>query len=395
MMRSVPTVARLSALKTQLNPSRNFQAVAGSVLGQQLQPRTRPPQQHTPLISQYHIRTMATTAPSIPTTQKGVLVSKIGGPEVLEYKTDLPVPTPKEGEVLIKNNLSGLNFIDTYFRTGLYKAPKPEILGREGVGTIVAVGPGPNPKDFAVGERVVWMKNCGYAEYTAVPTEATIARVPEGLSDEVILAGFLSGLTTLTFVKEAYPVKRGDWILIHAAAGGAGFLMTQLVKLAGAKVIATAGGPEKVELVEGLGADVVIDYRSAQGANWTEKVMEVTGGEGVDAVFDSVGKDTWEGSLKVAKRKGTVVYFGNASGPVPPLQIQLLASKNIKVLRPTVFPYIYTQAEFDHYTEELFGLLKSGQLKVRIHKVYPLEEVAQAHIDLEGRKTTGKLLLKP
>ncbi|KKZ63505.1 NADPH2:quinone reductase [[Emmonsia] crescens] len=338
---------------------------------------------------------MATAAPSIPTTQKGVLVSKLGGPEVLEYRTDLPVPDPKEGEVLVKNNLSGLNYIDTYFRTGLYKAPKPEILGREGVGIIVAVGPGPNPKGFAVGERVAWMKTGGYAEYTVVPTGGHMARVPAELSDEQVLAGLLSGLTTLTFVREAYPVKKGDWILIHAAAGGAGFLMTQLVKLAGAKVIATAGGPEKVELVKSLGADVVIDYRSAGEINWVEKVMEVTGGEGVDAVFDSVGKDTWEGSLKVAKRKGTVVYFGNASGPVPPLQIQLLASKNIKVLRPTLFPYIQTQAEFDHYTEELFGLLKSGQLKVRIHKVYPLEEIAQAHIDLESRKTTGKLLLKP
>ncbi|EEH06617.1 quinone oxidoreductase [Histoplasma capsulatum G186AR] len=338
---------------------------------------------------------MATAAPSIPATQKGVLVSKLGGPEVLEYRTDLPVPTPKEGEVLIKNNLSGVNYIDTYFRTGLYTAPKPEILGREAAGTIVAVGPGANPKNFTVGERVAWMNTGGYAEYTAVPAEANVARVPAGLSDEDAVAGFLSGLTTLTFVREAYPVKQGDWILIHAAAGGAGFLMTQLVKMTGAKVIATAGGPAKVELVKGLGADVVIDYRSAEGANWVEKVMDVTGGEGVDAVFDSVGKDTWEGSLNVCKRKGTVVYFGNSSGPVPPLQIRLLSSKNIKVLRPTVFPYIHTQAEFDHYTEELFGLLKAGQLKVRIHKVYPLEEIAQAHIDLESRQTTGKLLLKP
>ncbi|OAX78555.1 hypothetical protein ACJ72_07137 [Emergomyces africanus] len=395
-MRSFLTIIRLPTLKTPLKASRNFQSTACPALfQQQSQSLILSTHQQKPLISQYQLHTMATATQSIPTTQKGVLVSKLGGPEVLEYRTDLPVPTPKEGELLIKNNLSGLNYIDTYFRTGLYKAPKPEILGREGVGSIAAVGPGPNAKNFAVGERVAWMNTGGYAEYTVVPAEAHVARVPAELSDEQALAGLLSGLTTLSFVREAYPVKKGDWILIHAAAGGAGFLMTQLVKLAGAKVIGTAGGPEKVELVKSLGADVVIDYRSAEGENWVEKVMEVTSGEGVDAVFDSVGKDTWEGSLKVAKRKATVVYFGNASGPVPPLQIHLLASKNIKVLRPTVFPYIQTQAEFDSYTEELFDLLKSGQLKVRIHKVYPLEEVAQAHIDLESRKTTGKVLLKP
>ncbi|EEH49444.1 uncharacterized protein PADG_05523 [Paracoccidioides brasiliensis Pb18] len=393
-MRSVSAFARLSALGNYLRPSRHFQAAAlPTTLQQQLPLRIPSTYHRQSLISKYQLSTMVTT--TIPTTQQGILVSKLGGPEVLEYRTDLPVPTPKEGQVLIKNHLSGLNYIDTYFRTGLYKSSKPEVLGREGVGTIVAVGPGPNPKNFAVGERVAWMGTAAYAEYSIALTEAHIARVPAGLSDEHVLAALLSGLTTLTFTKEAYPVKKGDWILIHAAAGGAGFLMTQLVKLAGARVIGTAGGLEKVELVKSLGADVVIDYRSAEGANWVEKVKEVTGGEGVDAVFDSVGKDTWEGSLQVVKRKGTVVYFGNASGPVPPLQIQLLASKNIKILRPTVFPYIQTQSEFDHYTEELFGLLKSGQLKVRIHKIYPLEEVAQAHIDIESRKTTGKLLLRP
>ncbi|PGH01780.1 hypothetical protein AJ79_07828 [Helicocarpus griseus UAMH5409] len=338
---------------------------------------------------------MSTTAPSLPKAQKGIQISRTGGPEVLEFRTDLPLPTPGEDEVLIKNNLSGVNYIDTYFRTGLYPAPKPEVLGREGIGTIVAVGPGANPKNFIVGERVAWLRTAGYAEYSIASTKAQVARVPAELSDEQALAGLLSGLTTLTFVREAYEVKKGDWVLIHAAAGGAGFLMTQLVKLAGGKVIGTAGGKEKCELVKGLGADVVIDYRSEEGRDWVGKVLEVTEGQGVDAVFDSVGKDTWEGSLKVAKRKGTVVFFGNASGPVPPFNIQLLAPKNLKVMRPTLFPYIQTQEEFDHYTEELFGLLKSGQLKAKIHKVYPLEEVAQAHMDLEGRKTTGKLLLKP
>ena len=259
---------------------------------------------------------------SIPTTQKGIQITQTGGPEVLQFKTDIPVPTPGEGEVLVKNNLSGVNYIDTYFRTGLYPSPKPEVLGREGAGTIVAVGPGPNPKGFAVGDRVAWLNTGGYAEYSVAPMERRVAKIPDGVTDEQVLAALLSGLTVLSLVKEAYPVKKGDWILVHAAAGGAGFLMTQLLKLFGAKVIGTAGGPEKVELVKSLGADVVIDYKSDEGKNWLEKVMEVTDGKGVDAVFDSVGRDTWENSLNAVKRKGTVVFFGNASGPVPPLQIQ-------------------------------------------------------------------------
>jgi NADPH2:quinone reductase len=263
---------------------------------------------------------------SIPTTQKAVQISRTGGPEVLEFKADIPVPTPKEAEVLIKNNLCGINYIDTYFRTGLYPSPKPEILGREGVGTITALGPGPNPKGYAVGDRVAWLHTAGYAEYSVAPAPRRVARIPDGVSDEDALATFLSGLTVLSLVEEGYAVQKDDWILVHAAAGGAGFLMTQLLKLKGAKVIGTAGGPEKVELVKSLGADVVIDYKNPEGANWLEKVLEATGGEGVAAVFDSVGKDTWENSLKAVKRKGTVIFFGNASGPVPPLQIQCVIS---------------------------------------------------------------------
>ncbi|KAM5476188.1 NADPH:quinone reductase [Microsporum audouinii] len=245
---------------------------------------------------------------SLPATQKGVLVSKIGGPEVLEYKTDLPVPSPKEGEVLVKNNLTAINLIDTYFRKGVYDSAKPEILGKEGAGTVVALGPGANPYNFAVGDRVAWIGGGGYAEYSTPPT-TRVAKIPNGVSDEKVLAVLLTGATCLSFIREAYEVKKGDWILLHAAAGGAGIIMTQLLELAGAKVIGTAGGPEKVEIVKGLGADVVIDYKSPEGANWLEKVKEVTGGEGV------------EDSLKAVKRKGSVVFFGNSSGVVPPFPI--------------------------------------------------------------------------
>ncbi|EGD97578.1 quinone oxidoreductase [Trichophyton tonsurans CBS 112818] len=331
---------------------------------------------------------------SLPTTQKGVLVSKIGGPEVLEYKTDLPVPSPKEGEVLVKNNLTAINLIDTYFRKGVYDSAKPEILGKEGAGTIVALGPGPNPYNFAVGDRVAWIGTAGYAEYSTPPAYR-VAKIPQGISDEDVLAVLLTGATCLSFIREAYEVKKGDWILLHAAAGGAGIIMTQLLKLAGAKVIGTAGGPEKVELVKGLGADVVIDYKSTEGAKWLDKVMEVTGGEGVNAVYDSVGKDTWENSLKAVRRKGSVVFFGNSSGVVPPFPISMLAGKNIKICRPVLFNYIYTREEFDLYMNELFQLLEAGKLKTSIYKIYPLENIQQAHKDIEGRKTTGKLLLKP
>ncbi|KAL5362406.1 hypothetical protein BJX96DRAFT_166643 [Aspergillus floccosus] len=330
---------------------------------------------------------------SVPTSMKAVIVEALGGPEVLEFKTDYPVPTPKEGQLLVKNNICGINYIDTYFRTGLYPSQKPEVLGREAAGTVVALGPGPNPYNFQVGDRVAWLSTGGYAEYTAVPAAKTV-KIPEGISDEDVMASFLSGLTVLSFAKETYPVQKGDWVLLHAAAGGAGFLMTQILKSMGAKVIGTAGGPEKVALVKSLGADHVIDYRSEEGKDWVSKVKEITGGRGVDVVYDSVGKDTWEGSLEAVKRKGTIVWFGNASGPVPPLPLNKLSPKCVKVARPTLFGYIETREEFEYYVNELFTLLKSGQLKVKIHKVYPLEQVAQAHIDLEGRKSTGKLLLK-
>ena len=258
---------------------------------------------------------------SVPASMKAVVVEALGGPEVLEFKTDYPVPTPKEGQLLVKNNICGINYIDTYFRTGLYPSQKPEVLGREAAGTVVALGPGPNPYNFQVGDRVAWLGTGGYAEYTAVPAAKTV-KIPAGVSDEDVMASFLSGLTVLSFAKETYAVQKGDWVLLHAAAGGAGFLMTQILKSMGAKVIGTAGGPEKVALVKGLGADHVIDYRSEEGKDWVSKVKEITGGRGVDVVYDSVGKDTWEGSLEAVKRKGTIVWFGNASGPVPPLPLK-------------------------------------------------------------------------
>ncbi|KAJ5106951.1 hypothetical protein N7456_003626 [Penicillium angulare] len=353
---------------------------------------TRPTSTPTSTPIQRPFAFIPSRAMSVPTTMKAVVVEQTGGPEVLQYKTSHPVPTPQEGQLLVRNNISGVNFIDTYFRTGLYASPKPKILGREGAGTIVSVGP--NTSGFKVGDRVAWMANGGYAEYTAVPAAKTV-KIPEGISDEDVMASFLSGLTVLSFVKETYAVQKGDWVLLHAAAGGAGFLMTQILKSIGANVIGTAGGAEKCALVKSLGADVVIDYRSEEGKDWVKLVKEATGGRGVDVVYDSVGKDTWEGSLEAVKRKGTIVWFGNASGPVPPIPLPKLSPKCVKIARPTLFGYIETREEFEYYTNELFTRLQSGELKVKIHKVYPMEEIAQVHIDLEGRKTMGKPLIKP
>ena len=257
---------------------------------------------------------------SVPSTMKAIEITQTGGPEVLNFKTDHPVPKPAEGQLLVKNNISGINYIDTYFRTGLYPSPKPEILGREAASTVVGLGPGTNQYNFKVGDRVAWLGTTSYAEYSAVPAAKTV-KIPDGITDEIVMASFLSGLTVLTLAMETYTVKKGDWVLVHAAAGGAGSLMTQVLKSIGAKVIGTAGGPEKVQLVKSLGADVVIDYRSEEGKDWVKKVKEATGGQGVDVVYDSVGKDTWEGSLEAVKRKGMIVWFGNASGPVPPLPL--------------------------------------------------------------------------
>ena len=258
---------------------------------------------------------------SVPSFQTAVVVEKTGGPEVLEYRTEYPVSVPQDGEILVKNTVCGINYVDTYFRSGFYASSKPEIPGREGAGTVVAVGENTEQSNIRVGDRVVWLGTSGYAQYTTLST-AKVIKLPDGISEQDAAASFLGGLTALTLVEESYRVKEGDWILLHAAAGSVGVLMTQILKSLGAKVIATAGGPDKVALVKALGADHVIDYHSEEGKEWPRLVKELTGGRGVDAVFDSVAKDTWEGSLEVVRRKGTVVWFGNASGPVPPLTLQ-------------------------------------------------------------------------
>lgn len=247
---------------------------------------------------------------SIPSTMKAVFFDKTGGPEVLQYTESQPVPALSDGQVLVKNTFAAVNYIDTYFRSGLYPAQLPMIVGQEASGKIVKIQ-GSNSLGLKEGDRVVWIKSGGYAEYTAVPADKVI-KIPDGLSDEIAVGGFLTGMTALSLVKEAYPVKKGDTILVHAAAGGMGLLLCQLLRdMDGVTVIGTAGGPEKCALAKENGADHVIDYKASSGPSWVEQVMKLTNGEGVDCTYDGVGKDTYEGSLEVAKRKSKVVYYGN------------------------------------------------------------------------------------
>ncbi|EXJ84366.1 NADPH2:quinone reductase [Capronia epimyces CBS 606.96] len=331
---------------------------------------------------------------SIPAKMKAILVPQHGGADVLQYTESQPQPKLSDGQVLVKNNFAGVNFIDTYFRTGLYPPPDgfPIILGQEAAGTVAKVA-GSNPLGFKEGDRVVWIFRGAYAEYTAVP-EDRVVKIPAELSDEHAVGGFLMGMTALSLVKEAYPVKKGDTVLVHAAAGGMGLLLCQILRDLDVTVIGTAGGPEKCALAKQNGATHVIDYKSSSGPSWVEQVLKLTDGKGVDCTFDGVGKDTWEGSLEVAKRKSKVVYFGNASGAVPPFNIAKLSAKNVSIMRSTLMNYIVTREELEDYATSVLDLIKVGKLNIRIHKTYPLKDAVEAHNDLEGRRTTGKLLLK-
>ncbi|TWU77278.1 NADPH:quinone reductase [Metarhizium rileyi] len=320
-----------------------------------------------------------------PTTMKAVEICKTGGIDVLEYK-DVPVPTPKEGQVLVKNEYAGVNFIDTYFRSGLYKLNLPMILGSEAAGEVVS-----HHKDvtgFPPGTKVVYMDSQAYAQYSAVPASKVIA-IPGNLTTEQAAAVFLQGLTAWTFIREAADVQPGQWALVHAAAGGVGQLLVQMLKSVGAKVIGTASTQEKLDLAKKLGAEWTVNSKEDVVA----KVSEITGGHGVDAIFDGVGAATFDADLKMIALKGHLVSFGNASGPVPDFSILRLGEKNVKLLRPKVYGYVSERKDLEKYSAELFEQVASGKVKIAVHDVYPLKEVGRAHTDIESRKTTGKLLI--
>lgn len=264
---------------------------------------------------------------SLPQEQSAIVVHEPGGVDAMLFTKNYPVLDPHQDHVIVRNAYCGINYVDIYFRNGFYQSPKPEVLGREGTGTIVALGPS-SGRSYGLreGDRVAWLGTGGYATYSSVPIDKVV-KLPDGIPLKDACACFLSGLTALALVDEAYKVKAGDWVLLHAAAGTVGILMVQILKHLGARVIGTAGGAEKCQVVKDLGADHVIDYRDSSQKPWPELVKEITGGDGVDIVYDSVAKDTWEGSLEVVRRKGTVVWFGNASGPVPPLTLQYVLTQ--------------------------------------------------------------------
>ncbi|KAF1817422.1 NAD(P)-binding protein [Eremomyces bilateralis CBS 781.70] len=327
----------------------------------------------------------------IPSTMAGVQIAENGDTSVLQYTTHLPVPEPQPGQILVKNAFIGVNYIDTYFRTGLYKAPSfPYILGREAAGTVAALGSG-ETYGLQPGDQVVFMQEGTYTEYVTVGADRAY-KLPDGMKPEIACAAMLQALTAWTMIREAYEVKKGDWVLVTAAAGGVGGWLCQLLKHIGGRTIAVASDETKREMARNYGAEVSVGYEEEE---LRRVVNEKTNGEGVKAVFDSVGASTFDLTLSLVARKGTMVSFGNSSGAVPAFQIARLSAKNIKLLRSSLFPYIQTREEFQKYMGEVVDFLIHHNMGCKIHEIYPLKDVARAHADIESRKTTGKLLLKP
>lgn len=319
---------------------------------------------------------------------KAVYIEQTGGPDVLRYG-DLPKPEPAAGQVLVKVAAAGVNFIDTYHRTGLYKVPLPAVLGSEGAGTVESVADGVT--GFKSGDRVAWAMTRGsYAEYAAVPAAYLVA-IPKGVELEDAAAAMLQGMTAHYLTHSTFPLKKGQTALVHAAAGGTGRLLVQMAKLAGARVIGTAGSPEKAELAREAGADEVILYREQDFAAETKKL---TGGSGVDVVYDSVGEATFVKSLDSLRPRGMMVSFGNSSGPVPAVEpLQLSQRGSLFLTRPSLLHYVATRDEVEWRAGDVFRWLVEKKLTLRVEHKYPLADTAQAHRDLEGRKTTGKLIL--
>ncbi|QEU58681.1 Zta1 [Kluyveromyces lactis] len=338
------------------------------------------------------IRTSIRTMSSIPSVQKVVLIRENGGPEVLKYEEDYPVPKIGATDLLIKNKYAGINFIEVYFRKGIYPSEKPYVLGREAVGEVVAKGD--QVDKYNVGDKVAYLSASTFAQFTKYPQNGHLIKLPKDISAEkekIIAGSLVQGLTPLTFIDEAYNVQKGDFILVYAAAGGVGLIFDQLLKARGARTIAVASTDEKLQLAKEYGAEFLINSTKD---DIVEKVKEFTNGEGVAAAFDSIGKDTFETTLQVVKRKGTIVSFGNASGAVPPFAINRLSPKNLKLVRPQLFAYVADPSEWEHYSSELIRLIDSGELKITISKVYPLKDYKEATEALESRKTVGKLILE-
>lgn len=321
---------------------------------------------------------------------KAIQISQTGGPEVMAV-VELPVPQPKPNEAVVKISAAGVNFIDIYNREGRYKAPLPLVLGQEAAGVVSAVGA--EVRAVAVGDRVAYTSVLGsYAEYAAVPADRLV-KIPEGVDERQAASAMLQGMTAHYLSHDVYPLKKGETALIHAAAGGVGLLLVQMAHNIGARVIATVSTEEKAALARGAGADDVILYTQT---DFEAETKRLTGGKGVDVVYDSVGKTTFEKGLNVLRPRGMMALFGGSSGAVSPIDPLLLTQKgSLFLTRPSLTNYIATAAELQARAGAVLGMIREGKLKLRIEHTYPLADVQRAHRELESRKTTGKLLLLP
>lgn len=321
---------------------------------------------------------------------KAIQVSQTGGPEVLAL-ADVPEPKPKPNEALVQIKAAGVNFIDVYFREGRYPAQLPFIDGQEAAGVVTEVGS--EVRMFKPGDRVAYTGSLGsYAEFAAVP-ESRLVKIPEGLDFEHAASAMLQGMTAHYLLHSTYKLQAGETALIHAAAGGVGLLLVQMAKKLGARVIGTAGTEEKAQLARDAGADECIVYTEA---DFETETRRLTDGKGVNVVYDGVGKATFDKGLNVLVPRGYMVLFGGSSGAVPPFDLIKLSQKgSLFVTRPTLVNYTATREELEWRASDVLGWIARGELKLRIHKSYPLVEAPQAHRDLEGRRTTGKLLLLP
>ena len=321
---------------------------------------------------------------------KTIQICETGGPEVLEL-VELPIPQPGPGQVLIRVEAVGVNFIEIYFRKGVYKAALPLTPGSEAAGSIEKLGPGVT--GFAEGDAVASVGVLGsYAEYALVPA-AQLVKVPEGLVPEQAAAAMLQGMTAHYLAYSTYPLEPGDTALVHAGAGGVGLLLTQIAARLGARVITTVSTPEKAELSREAGASDVILYTEQ---DFEAELKRLTNGKGADVVYDSVGRTTFEKSLNCLRPRGLLVLFGASSGPVPPFDlIQLSGKGSLFITRPTLWHHVATRSELEWRAGDVLGWAAKGELKLRTEFMYPLAEAAQAQIDMEARKTTGKILLEP
>jgi NADPH2:quinone reductase len=321
---------------------------------------------------------------------KAVRFHKQGGPEVLQYE-EVQVGEPGPGQARIRHTAIGVNFVDTYQRSGLYPMQLPQVAGNEGAGVVEALGQGVT--DLKPGDRVAYTGLPGsYCDVRVVPADRMV-KLPQGITDEQAASMMLKGLTVHYLIHTTYPVKKGETVLWHAAAGGVGSIACQWLKALGVSVIGTAGSDEKVSLAKAHGAEHVVNYSRE---NFVERVQAITGGKKVPVVYDSVGKTTWEGSLECLRPRGLMVSFGNASGPVAPVNLGILSTKgSLYVTRPTLATHIASRADLVERANVLFEVVKSGKVKIETTKRYKLADAQQAHCDLEGRKTTGSIVLQP